>query len=929
MRVTLVSTNDRMGGAARASFRIWEALRRADADAVLLCLRHSLNVPGIECAADWLGTNATLAFEEAWENLRALWVRQKGKQEGGLATEQCVSMVTPPGPGADISCLDAVRWADVINLHCTTWFLAPQDIAALGVLGKPLVWTLHDESAFTGGCHYAAECDGFTRDCAHCPQVVPAARSVVARAFADRRAALVDLPLTVVTPSRWLAERARASAILGHKRIEVLPSGLDTDIFRPRTTRLAAKRALGFSPRDRIVLMPATTLSDVRKGAAIADEFLACLAGLAARAADTWGSRLKVVFFGATVLDLSQLPVRAGSLGEIHEEAALARVYAGGDCMVTLSGYDNLPNTVHEAMSCGTPVVSFDVGGVGDMIEHGVQGLLARPGDVGALAGLTAQMLSDPAGAACMGEKARETAVVRYALPVAAARYLTLFDELLSAVPGSRTAAQMVLPSQTVTAAPMPTNAGARLKAQRECARRTADAIRQAFALRDAENHRDALGLVDSMLRETPSDVELSLVRGGLLVAAGDPGQAATWLADLYQTHPENRIGLSLCDALRMAGDPRAALDMVEKMALRNPLAPGLHKKRGQALLALGKPRQALRLFFREYRLHRDDHALTLAQTVLVESGKSRKVFRSAPVKIEDRIQAKCEALPSVYCLETVLGCNLSCVECAVGSGLVSRKYGVMPYNDYLRIADRIRAHCNLLMLHLWGEPLLNRDIVRMVAHASAYAMTNISTNAQLLDKTMAKALLQAGLTQAIVSIDGTTQETYAHYRRGGTLARAVAGLEHLVEARARIGSTVEITPQFIVFKHNEAQMDAFRRLCQDMGLKPTFKPPYLRQGSLLENGSNPGLTRPKEESPQERRRHMACDCISAREVMTILLDGTVCSCCYDHNAHRSFGNLLRQDLRDIWYSEPYRAFRRMVREGRAPERCLKLCLNH
>lgn len=611
MRVTLVSTNDRMGGAARCSIRIWEALRRADADALLLCLRRSLNVPGIECAADRLDPDAVLALEETWETLRGQWRRG----EGGLATAQCVSMVTPPGPGLDISGLESLRLADVINLHWTTWFLSPRDIAGLGALGKPLVWTLHDESAFTGGCHYAADCDGFTRDCADCPQVVPEARPAVARAFARRRAELAGLPLTVVTTSRWLAQRAGASAILGHKRIEVLPSGLDTDVFRPGSSHIAAKRALGFSPRDRIVLMPASTLSDVRKGAAMADEFLARLAAHAAGAADGWGGRLRVVFFGATDRDLSRLPVPAGCLGEMHDEPPLARVYAGGDCVVTLSGHDNLPNTVHEAMSCGTPVAAFDVGGVGDMIAHGAQGLLARPGDVAGLAALTARMLADPADAARMGDEARETAVARYSLPVAARRYLDLFDELLCAAP-DRPAPRPTPRPQAEPDTPAP-DAGASLKARRQRARRTAEAIARAFALRDRGRHGDALALVDSLLEETPADPELSLVRGGLLVAAGTPAEAAAWLAELYRNNPVDRIGLSLSDALRIAGDPRAALDVVEAMARRNPLAPGLHKKRGQALLAMGETRPALRLFLREYRLHRDEHALTLARRLL------------------------------------------------------------------------------------------------------------------------------------------------------------------------------------------------------------------------------------------------------------------------------------------------------------------------
>lgn len=908
MRVTLFSTNDRVGGAARCCLRIREALHAAGADSVLLSLRRSMSRPGLECAGEQLPREAVLAHEEERALLREQW--------RALATPECVSMVSAPGPGLDVSGLDAVRWANVLNLHWTAWFLGPQEIAALGGLGKPLVWTLHDEEAFTGGCHYASDCQGFLSSCEDCPQVAPAARAAVAQAFRAKQQAFAALPVTIVTTSRWLAERARSSALLGHKRIEVIPSGFDTDVFQPCASRRAAKRALGFSPHERIVLMPSACLGDVRKGARSADDFLARLAAAPALAQAVREHSVRVVFFGASDRDMAQLPLRAGCLGEIHEEAALARVYAAADCVVTLSGHDNLPNTVAEAMLCATPVAAFAVGGVPEMIEHGNQGLLAQPGDLESLAGLAAALLADPERLEAMGARARTTAVERYSLAVAARQYLALFQELLSEqqAPGRAAPAQI--------SREFPPFAGQRLKAEAALARLVRDGIQRAFALRDAGQHGPALALLDSLLLAAPGHMELMLVRGGLLVAAGRAAQAAEWLAGLYADFPEDRVGLSLCDALRLAGDTQGALAVVEALARRNPLAPGVAKKRGQALEAVGQARQAVRLYLQEYRRHRDAHALTLARKALAP--RAVAAGGSGPVAQGNEI----DALPSTYSLETVLGCNLSCVECAVGSGLVQRKHGTLAFESYLRIADRIRPHCAMLLLHIWGEPLLNKDIVRMVRHASAFTRTNISTNAHLLDRTLALDLLRAGLTQATVSIDGATQDVYARYRQGGTLDRALAGLGHLVEARARLGSPVEIIPQFIVFRHNEHQMEAFRDLCLGLGLAPVFKSPYLRPGSALANGTDPRHIRPRAAADPERRQDMARHCANTSDVMTVLLDGTVCACCYDHNAATAFGNLLEQDLREIWHSEAHATFRRLVQTGHAPRFCLDNCLN-
>ncbi|WP_243544286.1 TylF/MycF/NovP-related O-methyltransferase [Pseudodesulfovibrio tunisiensis] len=661
MRVTLVSTNDRMGGAARCSIRIWEALRRSETDGVLLCLRRSLSRPGIECVGDRLGPDMVAAMEETWGDLRGKWQR--------LATDRCVSMVTPPGPGVDISGDPAIGWADVINLHWNTWFLDARNIASLARLGKPLVWTLHDESAFTGGCHYAAECDGFTRACMDCPQVERTARPEIARAFAEKRAVFRDLPLTVVTTSHWLAERARTSVLLGDKRIEVIPSGMDTDVFRPAHSRAAAKRHLGFSPHDRIVLMPASTLEDVRKGARIADAFLDRLA-CAAKRNPEWGERLKVVFFGGTDRDLSQLPVPAGCLGEMHDEAALARVYAAGDCVVTLSGYDNLPNTVHEAMACATPVAAFDVGGVPDMIEHGKQGFLAAPGDVDALADMTVRLLADSEASERMGACARETAVERYALSVAAKQYESLFRELLDACP-----VPTVPTRQEPDPVVFPEGAGLRYKAEKTRQQTVAHAIGRAFELRDAGNCGAALDVVDSLLRDMPDDGELALVRGGLLVAAGQPDPAADWLGDLYERRAESRIGLALCDALRIAGRAQDSLELVERMSVANSLLPGLHKKRGQALLALGEPRRALKLFFREYRLHRDKHALELARKLLGKSGPQGPGQSTEPEK--ERHMKFC-----LDCNEAEKGIIRACCAYSMTSG--ERMLGLIRAVEYI-----------------------------------------------------------------------------------------------------------------------------------------------------------------------------------------------------------------------------------------------------
>ena len=280
---------------------------------------------------------------------------------------------------------------------------------------------------------------------------------------------------------------------------------------------------------------------------------------------------------------------------------------------------------------------------------------------------------------------------------------------------------------------------------------------------------------------------------------------------------------------------------------------------------------------------------------------------------------------PEIFALETVLGCNLRCVECAVGSGLVTRKHGCMGYEQYLSIMDKIKDHARLLYLHLWGEPMLNPQIYRMIEHASQYTRTNISTNGRLLDAAAAEKLITSGVAEIIVSIDGMTQHVYEKYRKNGDVGKALSALIRLAKCNALHGNKVAICPQFIAFSHNKHQMQEFADLCFKLNLSPSFKAPYLRGISKLKHSGIPDLVRPKAEHPQDRREIMrGCGVDNSTN---ILLDGSVVPCCYDHNGEVVFGNIFEESFEDIWNNPAYVAFRDQVTTGNAPLFCMKNCL--
>ncbi len=149
-------------------------------------------------------------------------------------------------PGWDISRLPLAQAADVINLHWVADFQSPPTLKRLFEVGKPVVWTLHDQWAFTGGCHYSAGCEGYRSSCTGCPQLREDPYDLPAAILGDKLDAFRNAKLTIVTPSHWMAECARSSRAFRDVPVRVIPNGLETDIFQP-ASKARAKTELGFS----------------------------------------------------------------------------------------------------------------------------------------------------------------------------------------------------------------------------------------------------------------------------------------------------------------------------------------------------------------------------------------------------------------------------------------------------------------------------------------------------------------------------------------------------------------------------------------------------------------------------------------------------------------------------------------------------------
>lgn len=330
--------------------------------------------------------------------------------------------------GRDISWHKEVRDADILHLHWLNHaFLRPQELEQLKKLNKPIVWTFHDSNAFTGGCHVRYACDHFEKECGNCPVLKSSGPNDLShRIWKDKALAYAGLNVHIVAPSNWMADAVKRSKLMGSREVKVIPNTLDTEVFKPMD-KAAAKKALGLNPDSLIILsgfMPSK--NDLHKGTPYLLEALEELTKDA-----TLKDRIELLIFGnRDEKSLPDFPVKATFLGTIHQDEKLAQAYSAADVFVSPSLEDNLPNTVMESLSCGTPVAAFTTGGIPDMVQHEQNGYLATYRSSADLAKGLQWVLRHP-DRKKLNANARQTVETHFAESLIARRHIELYQSLL------------------------------------------------------------------------------------------------------------------------------------------------------------------------------------------------------------------------------------------------------------------------------------------------------------------------------------------------------------------------------------------------------------------------------------------------------------------------------------------------------------------
>lgn len=369
MRVLIVNTSERTGGAAVAANRLMEALNNNGVKAKMLVRDKEtdhLTVAGLP--SSW-----RQQWNFLWERF-VIWLHLHFRREHLFEVDMA-------NAGTDITNLPEFQEADVIHLHwINQGMLSLKGIRKILTSGKPVVWTMHDIWPATAVCHYSRGCEQYLSQCDQCP-LLPG--DSLARQVWRRKVQMLNgQRLIYVCCSEWLAGEAKKSALLKDQRIVSIPNAIDTRLYRPQDKK-QARQTLDLPTDRRIILFVSQRVTDPRKGISYFVDAVSRLVQQHPEMKDNTG----VAILGGHAEEVaSQLALPSYPLGYVSDPSRIVNVYNAADVFVLPSLEDNLPNTIMEAMACGVPCVGFHVGGIPEMITHQVNGYVAKERDTADLA---------------------------------------------------------------------------------------------------------------------------------------------------------------------------------------------------------------------------------------------------------------------------------------------------------------------------------------------------------------------------------------------------------------------------------------------------------------------------------------------------------------------------------------------------------------
>ena len=613
---------------------------------------------------------------------------------------------------------------------------------------------------------------------------------------------------------------------------------------------------------------------------------------------------VRYLFTGASETMRHELMTLAAELGierqveplGFVDEADLPALYGRATIFLLLAEHaeadvEGFGVALLEAAASGLPTIATRTGGIPEAVEDGVTGLLVPPGDTAAAAAAIARLLDDHALARRLGEAGR-------------ARVRDAFAE-------SRHAAELLaLWQRPSSVRPLPPNhlgiANAALLARK--ARETAAAARTERAARRAR-------LAHVVQRDEV--VRLRATSDGARLL---PEVLADCAALGHAPAVEVKLRRFLdADFQRFALPRISEVDLVHGLPQPSLLAR-LDRLPPEALARVG----TVRLFLTPEA--RADGKL--AASAVPEAHALRRFFARAgavvvpPPELMRYLSDTPAGGPETGMIEPTNLCNLACPTCPTGVGKI-KPLPQMSLARFDRVLGALVPRLRNLALWNYGEPLLNRELPQMIAHAKAsgVGVVKVSSNVHFLDEVRGGALLRSGLDVLILSVDGASQESYATFRKDGDFAKVADAIAWLCAEKKRLGLVKpRIELQFIAMRHNEHELPRMRELAREWGVD-RLRVKTVGADDDETKGLVPAsrlLSRYAADGTTPNVRHAFCT--QAWDHTVVNVDGSVTPCCYlrpDMGEEFVMGNVFESDFQTIWRGEKYRAFRAAMLDGR------------
>ena len=407
MRIVIVSSSELHGGAARAAYRLHKSLLLADIDSTMIVQK--------KCSDDYTVITPSSKFKKLINELRPALDHIIMKISGSKVLFSSSYM---PFSGI-VDKVNALN-SDIVHLH---WVAGGTvRIEDLGKINAPVVWNLQDMWPFTGGCHYTGHCTRYENNCGKCKILNSNKENDLSkRVFKRKVEAYKKIDnLTIVGVSRWISDCAKSSFLFKKNRVVTIPNCFDTDLLKPIDKNIA-RDIFGIPKNKKVILFAAmNSLDDPRKGAAQLFEALNLL---------ELEDIVFVIAGSSKPENKLKLKYPVYFIPPLSDETSLPMMYNAADVVIVPSLQENLANSIIESLSCGVPVIAFNIGGNADMIDHKVNGYLANNLDVKDMAYGITWVLNDN-NYADLSIKSRQKVLSFFDSKVVVKQYMSLYKKI-------------------------------------------------------------------------------------------------------------------------------------------------------------------------------------------------------------------------------------------------------------------------------------------------------------------------------------------------------------------------------------------------------------------------------------------------------------------------------------------------------------------